>query len=99
MTTIPPVNPVYVGLNRPLTIGGADRRLFFLALVMGGTTFTFFNHLLAGVLMFVVLYLAARWMTQTDPQLLRIILRSAAFRSAYDPGMLDYVDVRRGATR
>jgi type IV secretory pathway TrbD component len=66
MANTPQVHPVYVSLNRPLTIGGADRRLFFLALVMGGATFTFFGRLLAGILMFVALYVAARWMAQTS---------------------------------
>jgi type IV secretory pathway TrbD component len=99
MANTPQVHPVYVSLNRPLTIGGADRRLFFLALVMGGATFTFFGRLLAGILMFVALYVAARWMTQTDPQLLRIILRSASARVRYDAGTLEYLTVRRGAGR
>ena len=99
MANTPQVHPVYVSLNRPLTIGGADRRLFFLALVMGGATFTFFGRLLAGILMFVALYVAARWMTQTDPQLLRIILRSASARARYDAGKLEYLTVRRGAGR
>ena len=99
MANTPQVHPVYVSLNRPLTIGGADRRLFFLALVMGGATFTFFGRLLAGILMFVALYVAARWMTQTDPQLLRIILRSASARVRYDAGTLAYLTVRRGAGR
>lgn len=88
------VHPVHVSLNRPLTIGGADRRLFFLALVIGAATFTFFGRLLAGLLMFLVLYVAARWMMQTDPQLLRIILRSASARVRYDAGTFDYVTVR-----
>ena len=87
---------VYASLNRPLTIGGADRRLFFVALMLGGGTFTLFGSLLAGGLMFLALYLGARWTTQRDPQLLRIILRSASTRRRYDPGKLAYVDVRRG---
>ena len=97
MANIPEVHPVYVSLNRPLTIGGADRRLFFVALVMGAATFTFFGGLLAGILMFVALYVAARWMTQTDPQLLRIILRSASARGRYDAGTLEYLTARREA--
>ena len=99
MATPPHVHPVHVSLNRPLTIGGADRRLFFLALVIGAATFTFFGRLLAGLLMFLVLSMAARWMTQTDPQLLRIILRSASARVRYDAGTFDYVTVDRSARR
>src|SRR5580700_76158 len=95
MTKGPRLQPVYASVNRPLTIGGADRRLFFVALVVGGATFTLFGSLLAGLLMFLALYLAARWAMERDPQLLRIVLRSAAARRRYDPGKLAYLTVRR----
>jgi type IV secretory pathway TrbD component len=91
------MRPVYSSVNRPLTICGADRRLFFVALMIGGTTFTFFGSLLAGLLMFLTLWLSARWMTQRDPQLLTIILRSTAFRRRYDPGKLAYFTLTRRA--
>ena len=91
----PRLQPVYASINRPLTIGGADRRLFFVALVVGGATFTLFGSLFGGVLMFLALYLAARWVTQRDPQLLRIVLRSATARARYDPGKVSYVAVTR----
>jgi type IV secretory pathway TrbD component len=95
MATSPRLQPVYVSINRPLTIGGADRRLFFVALMVGGATFTLFGSLLAGLLMFLTLYLGARWVTQRDPQLLRIVLRSATARPRYDPGKIAYITVRR----
>jgi len=93
--TTPRLQPVYASINRPLTIGGADRRLFFVALVVGGATFTLFGSLFGGVLMSLALSATARWVTQRDPQLLRIILRSATARSHYDPGKIAYVVVRR----
>ena len=77
--------PVYGSINRPLTVGGVERRLFFVALIVGGATFTFFGSLLAGLLMGLALYGAARWATVRDPQLLRIVLRSAPARPRYDP--------------
>jgi type IV secretory pathway TrbD component len=89
------LQPVYASVNRPLTIGGADRRLFFVSVVLGGTTFTFFGSLLAGLLMFLALYAAARLVTQRDPQLLRIVLRAAGMRPHYDPAKLAYLTVRR----
>ena len=91
----PRLQPVYASINRPLTIGGADRRLFFVALVVGGATFTLFGSLLGGLLMFLALYGMARWVTQRDPQLIRIVLRSATARPRYDPGKLSHVEVRR----
>ena len=95
MATSPRLQPVYASVNKPLTIGGADRRLFFVALVGGGATFTLFGSLLAGLLMFLALYLAARWVSQRDPQLLRIALRSATAYSRYDPGTFAYITVTR----
>ena len=90
MSKPPRTQPVYSSLNRPLTIGGAERRLFLLALMLGGATFTFFGSLLGGLLMFGVLYLAARLVTRTDPQLLRIVLQSSTLRARYDSGALEY---------
>jgi type IV secretory pathway TrbD component len=85
MATTPLFHPVYRSINKPLTIWGAERRLFFLAAVMGAASFNFFGSLLGGLLMFGALFLSARWATRTDPQILRIILNSARFKSQYDP--------------
>jgi type IV secretory pathway TrbD component len=87
---------VFSSVNRPLTVGGADRRLFFVALLVGGATFSLFGSFLGGLLMFVALYLGARWTTQHDPQLLRIVLRSAAARRYYDPAKFVPVVIREG---
>ena len=46
----PTYRPVYKALHRPLTVCGVDRRLFFLALLMGAATFNLFYSFLAGVL-------------------------------------------------
>ena len=95
MSATPHTRVVYASINRPLTIGGADRRLFFTALIVGGGTFTLFGSLLVGGLMFLTLYLAARWVTHRDPQLLRIVLRSAGAHQRYDPAKLAYLSVRK----
>jgi type IV secretory pathway TrbD component len=87
---------VYRSLNKPLTIWGAERRLFFLAAVMGGATFNFFGSLLGGLLMFITLFIAARWATKTDPQILRILLNSARFRAQYDPAKRVDLEGRHG---
>ena len=79
------VHRVYRALNKPLTIAGAERKLFFLALAMGAATFNFFASLFSGLVMFFLLYLLARWATVTDPEILRVLLNSSKFRSQYDP--------------
>jgi type IV secretory pathway TrbD component len=95
MHRTPTFHPVYRSMNKPLTIWGAERRLFLLALVIGAAMFNFFGSLLGGLLMFVALFIGARWITATEPQLLRIVLNSARFRTHYDPAKLG--SVRRGA--
>ena len=79
------IKPVQRSLSRPLTILGAERKLFFFAMCLGAATFNLLGSLLGGILMFLLLYLVARWATATDPQLLRLLLRAAKLRRQYDP--------------
>jgi type IV secretory pathway TrbD component len=95
MTGEPNMHPVYRAINKPLTIWGAERRLFFLAMVIGAATFNFFGSLLSGLLMFIALYLFARWATATDAQILRILLNSAKFKIRYDPAQRAETILRR----
>ena len=83
-------HPVYRSLNKPLTIAGAERRLFFLAALVGAATFNYFGSLAGGLLMFTALWLAARWATRTDPQILKILFNAARFKTHYDPGQRLY---------
>ena len=89
------VNAVYRSLSRPLTILGAERKLFFFAMCIGAGTFNLLNSLLGGVLMFLLLYFFARWATQTDPQILRFLLTSSKLRTQYDPAKFSPVSIRR----
>ena len=95
MPNQPKLNPVYRSINKPLTIWGAERRLFFLAMVIGAATFNFFGSLLSGLVMFLVLYVFTRWATVTDPQILRIVLNSSKFRLRYDPAKRAEFTLRR----
>ncbi len=96
MAAEPTFHAVYKSMNRPLTIWGAERRLFLLALMLGAGVFNFFGSLLGGLLMFGLLYLGARWLTRTDLQLLRILFNSGRLRAEYDPLTLEPLCVRRG---
>lgn len=84
MTTRPTIRPVFKALHRPLTVWGVDRRLFFLALLMGAAMFNLFYSFLAGLLTCVALYGFGLWATKHDPQMLRILLSSARVRRQYD---------------
>jgi len=91
------LNRVYRTLNRPLTILGAERKLFFFAMCMGAATFNMLSSLLAGALTFLLLYLAARWATNTDPQILRFLLSAAKFKAQYDPTKFCPITIRRAS--
>jgi type IV secretory pathway TrbD component len=86
MTTlnVPAARPVYRLLHRPLTVAGVDRRLFFLALLVGAATFNLFYSFLAGCLLFAVVYGFAWFSTARDPHLLHILLRAGLSRPRYD---------------
>jgi len=86
MADRPTVRPVYKALHRPLHLCGVDRRLYFLALLMGAATFNLFYSFLAGLLMFAGLYSFALWTARRDPDMLRILLASSKARRRYDPG-------------
>jgi type IV secretory pathway TrbD component len=79
------INKVHRSLSRPLTILGAERKLFFFAMCLGAATFNLLGSLLGGLLMFSLLYMLARWATRTDPQILRFLLTAARLRTQYDP--------------
>ena len=92
MPECPSYRPVYKALHRRLTICGIDRRLFFMALLLGAATFNLFYSFLAGLLMFAGLYGFAIWATRSDPNMLRILLASPKARKRYDPGKHDPFD-------
>src|SRR5690348_7665660 len=86
MADAPTFHPVYKALHRRLTLCGVERRLFFLALLLGAATFNLFYSFLAGLLMFALLYGVGLWASKRDPQMLRILLASSPLRRRYDPG-------------
>jgi type IV secretory pathway TrbD component len=92
------INPVHRSLSRPLTILGAERKLFFFAMCLGAATFNLLGSLLGGLLMFLLLYFGARWATATDPQILKLLLHAAKFRRQYDPAKFTPVAVVRSAS-
>ena len=90
------INPVQRSLSRPLTILGAERKLFFFAMCLGGATFNLLGSFVGGVLIFLLLFLLARWATATDPQILRLLFLAAKLRREYDPAKFEAVFVSRG---
>jgi len=78
-------NRVYKVMNRPLTILGAERRLFFVALLSGAGVFNLLHSLVGGILLFIVALIAAQQATKYDTEILRVLLNSAKFKLRYDP--------------
>lgn len=88
------INPVQRALSHPLTILGAERKLFFFAMCLGAATFNLLGSLLGGILIFLLLYLVARWATATDPQILRLLFLAAQTRRQYDPAKFHAIEVQ-----
>jgi len=86
-------HPVYRSINKPLLFAGVDRRLFFFAIIFAAAVFILFNNLPGGLIVFVGLYMFAKWATATDPQILAIIftpvMNPKKSRSLYDPAKLE----------
>src|ERR1700754_4526144 len=90
----PEYRPVYRAVHRPLTVCGVDRRLFFLALLVGAAAFNVFYSFAAGCVLFAVLYAFAWWSTSRDPQMLKILLHSGRARARYDAAKCDRSSAR-----
>lgn len=87
-------NKVFKAMNRPLTILGAERRLFFVALVSGGAIFSLMHSLLGGILLFIVGVIAAQRATKYDVEVLRVLLNSSKFKRRYDPMKPQAIEIR-----
>lgn len=78
---------VYRTLNKPMTLLGVERKLFFFILVVSFLLFHLTEALAPAVVLFGVLWACARAATQTDPQILRILINSNRFGTRYDPAL------------
>ena len=88
------VNPVFKAMNRPLTVLGAERRLFFVALISGGAIFSLLHSLLGGIGLFIVGVIIARIATKHDVEILQVLFNSSKFRRRYDPMKADDIEIR-----
>lgn len=79
------VSPVYRAMNRPLTILGVERRLFFMALVAGGSVFSLLHSLAGGMVLFLAGLGLGRIATGKDAEILRVMLNAGRFHRRYDP--------------
>jgi type IV secretory pathway TrbD component len=88
------VSPVFKAMNRPLTILGAERRLFFVALISGGAVFSALHSLFGGIGLFVAGVVIARIATKHDVEILRVLFNSGKFRRRYDSMKADDTQIR-----
>lgn len=87
-------NKVFKAMNRPLTVLGAERRLFFVALISGGAIFSLLHSLFGGIGLFIVGVIIARIATKHDVEILRVLMNSTKFRRRYDPMKADTTAIR-----
>ena len=90
----------YAILSQPLTVLGVERRFFLLAATLGAAIWNAVNSLMAGGLIFGVLY-AAGWLAwRRDQNLVSVIRAAVRHGSRYDAGLLEdrspYVVIKRG---
>jgi len=85
MTNTRRINPVQRSLSRPLTILGAERKLFFFAMCLGAATFNLLGSLLGGLCIFLLLYFVARWGDRHDRRSSDCSFHAAKLRRQYDP--------------
>jgi len=81
-------------MNRPLTVLGAERRLFFVALISGGAIFSLLHSLFGGSCLFIVGVVIARIVTKHDVEILRVLFNSTKFRRRYDSMKPDAMQIR-----
>lgn len=86
-------NKVFKAMNRPLTVLGAERRLFFVALISGGSIFSILHSLIGGIALFIVGVIIARVATKHDVEILRVLFNSAKFRRRYDPMKWEPIEI------
>jgi type IV secretory pathway TrbD component len=91
------VNPVFKAMNRSLTVLGAERRLFFVALISGGAVFSLLHSLFGGIALFVVGVVIARRATKYDVEILRVLFSSDKFRRRYYPMKWQPTEIRIGS--
>ena len=73
---------------------GSGEALVFRRPAFGAGIFNLVHSLAGGVLLFVVGLIAAQRATKFDPEILRILLNSAKFKSRYDPMKWEPLEVR-----
>lgn len=89
-------NKVHKAMNRPLTVLGAERRLFFVALIAGGAVFSLMHSLVGGIVLFIVGVFIARIATKHDVEILRVLFNSGKFSRRYDPMKADTIEITVG---
>lgn len=89
-------NKVHKAMNRPLTVLGAERRLFFVALITGGSVFSLMHSLIGGIVLFIVGVIIARIATKRDVEILRVLFNSGKFCRRYDPMKTDPIEITIG---
>ena len=83
-------------MNRPLTVLGAERRFFFVALIAGGAVFTLVHSLIGGIALFIAGVVIARIATRHDVEVLRVLFNSGKFCRRYDPMKDDPLEIAIG---
>jgi type IV secretory pathway TrbD component len=77
-------NRIFKILRHPLTYLGVERTVFSFVCVGAASVFNLFASLLAGLVVFIDGSIFGRWVTTSDPAMLRGFDQSERFRILYD---------------
>ncbi|MCY3846453.1 MAG: VirB3 family type IV secretion system protein [Acidobacteria bacterium] len=80
--------PAYAVLSEPLKVLGVERRFFLLSAILGGAIWNAVNSLLAGLLVFGVMYAAGWFAWRYDQHLLNVVRLAIRYKDRYDAGLL-----------
>ncbi len=87
------VDPVFYALNMPELYFGVERKLFRQAALFGAFVFAAFHTIVWALVIFGILYLAAREITSIDPRLLPMMAKSFRVATRFDPAKYRYREV------
>ena len=90
-------NPIrhaaFRSINKPLTFGGVERRLFFLSTIISLVIFNAARTFFGSAAAFLLLYGFSAWATKTDPQIIPILfgslLNPKRARPLFDPAQFE----------
>jgi type IV secretory pathway TrbD component len=79
------LRPTHRVINKTLTVLGAERRLFAVALLVAGVAYMQTHHLKLALVLFAIGHFLAFLLTRYDERIIDVLRRVFSVKSSYDP--------------